>query len=265
MAEQTNSSSVVPFTVEFDPRSPYFLTNADNPGVLLVSEKLDNRNYHSSSCSMFLSLKARNKLGFIDGSLPLPTTTDPLFSPWSKCDTIVLSWMLNSLSLKIAQSVIHVDSSYALLLELKERFSQGNGPRIFELQTAISALRQDQNDVSTYFTILKILWDELLNYQPLPVCYCQGCKCNSSKVFAAHHHKNYVMKFLMGLTDAFDNVRGQILMMDHLPSINKTFSLVIQEKRQRLVSNRSISLASVESVVLAAKTDAGFKNFKANP
>ncbi|KAF5471378.1 hypothetical protein F2P56_008186 [Juglans regia] len=123
---------------------------------------------------ILMSVSVRNKLGFIDGSLDPPAKTDSLFSPWSKCDTIVLSWLLNSLSPKIAQSVIYVDSSRAMWLELKEIFSQGNGPRIFELQTAISALRQDQSDVSTYFIELK----------------------------------SYVMTFLMGLTDAFDAVRG---------------------------------------------------------
>lgn len=40
----------------------------------------------------------------------------------------------------------------------------------------------------------------------------------------------------MGLTNAFENVRGQMLMMDPLPSINKVFSLVIQEEKQKRVS-----------------------------
>ncbi|KAG6698883.1 hypothetical protein I3842_08G041700, partial [Carya illinoinensis] len=123
---------------------------------------------------------------------------------------------------------------------------------------------QEKNDVSTYFTDLKVLWDELLNYQPLPVCHCHGCTCNSSKIVAQNHHQTYVMTFLMGLNDVFDNVRGQILMMDPLPSINKAFSLVIQEERQRLVSHRNSSFASVESVALAAKSENSFRNFKGN-
>ncbi|XP_042944479.1 uncharacterized protein LOC122278348 [Carya illinoinensis] len=232
----TNSEKISHSAVESDRRSLYFLSNADHPGVLLVSEKLSNNNYHSWSQSMFLSSKACNKLGFIDGSFPIPAETDSLFAPWSKCDIIVLSWLLNSLSPKIAQSVIYVDSSYAMWLELEERFSQGNGLRIFELQNAISTLCQEQHDISTYFIELKVLWDE-----------------------------SYVMKFLMGLTDNFDNVRGQILMMDPLPSINKVFSLVIQEERQKLISSRCTSSAFVESVALATKGDTSFKTFKGNP
>ncbi|XP_040987810.1 uncharacterized protein LOC121235530 [Juglans microcarpa x Juglans regia] len=108
--------------VESNPQSPYFLTNVDHPGVLLVSEKLSN------------------------------TKVAVLFSSLSKCNTIVLSRLLNSLFSKIGQSVIYVDSSHVMWLELKERFSQGNRPRIFELQAAISALYQEHSDVSTYFT-----------------------------------------------------------------------------------------------------------------
>jgi hypothetical protein len=36
----------------------------------------------------------------------------------------------------------------------------------------------------------------------------------------------------MGLNDSFAQIRGQILLIDPLPSINKVFSLVIQEERQ---------------------------------
>ncbi|KAJ8632609.1 hypothetical protein MRB53_025945 [Persea americana] len=41
------------------------------------------------------------------------------------------------------------------------------------------------------------------------------------------------MQFLMGLNDSCAAVRGQILLMDPMPTINKVFSLVIQEEGQR--------------------------------
>jgi hypothetical protein len=37
----------------------------------------------------------------------------------------------------------------------------------------------------------------------------------------------------MGLNESFANIRGQILLIDPLPPINKVFSLVIQKERQR--------------------------------
>ena len=37
----------------------------------------------------------------------------------------------------------------------------------------------------------------------------------------------------MGLNESYGAVQGQILLLDPLPSINKFFSLVLQEERQR--------------------------------
>lgn len=45
------------------------------------------------------------------------------------------------------------------------------------------------------------------------------------------------MSFLMGLNDSHAQIRGQLLLLDPLPPINKVFSLVIQEERQRNVSS----------------------------
>ncbi|XP_023900878.1 uncharacterized protein LOC112012717 [Quercus suber] len=60
------------------------------------------------------------------------------------------------------------------------------------------------------------------------------------------------MQFLNGSNEAFSQVRTQILMMEPSPSIDKAFSLVIQEERQRALGfNGSVS---VDSTALAVKT-----------
>lgn len=77
-------------------------------------------------------------------------------------------------------------------------------------------LLQDQMSISSYYPKLKNLWDKLLNYRPLPSCSCGGLK-----VIAEYQQQEYVMKFLMELNDTFAHVRGQILLLDPLPPINK--------------------------------------------
>jgi hypothetical protein len=60
------------------------------------------------------------------------------------------------------------------------------------------------------------------------------------------------MQFLVGLKDQFSVVKTQILFIDPLPSLNKVYSLVIQEE-----SNHApiLSLPSDESNVLVNATD----------
>ena len=52
------------------------------------------------------------------------------------------------------------------------------------------------------------------------------------------------MAFLMGLNDNFSHVRGQILLIDLLPPINRVFSLIHQEEKQREVGITSVDPAS---------------------
>ena len=44
--------------------------------------------------------------------------------------------------------------------------------------------------------------------------------------------------FLDGFDDTYAAVRGQILLMDPIPSLNKVFSLLLQDEKQRQVGKR---------------------------
>lgn len=114
--------------------SSYFLHHNDNPGILLVSQLLSEDNYNSWSRSMRIALRAKNKLGFIDGSLSFSSnSTDPTHDAWHRYNDMMFSWILNYVSKKIAASCIYIDTAIALWADLKERFSQSNRPRIFQL------------------------------------------------------------------------------------------------------------------------------------
>jgi hypothetical protein len=96
------------------------------------------------------------------------------------------------------------------------------------LQKKIFVLAQGNNSVSAYYTQLKGLRDELLSFRPV-----SNCSCGGSKVLVEHNQQEYIFHFLMGLNEPFANIKGQILLIDPLPPINKVFSLVLQEERQR--------------------------------
>jgi hypothetical protein len=98
--------------------------------------------------------------------------------------------------------------------------------------------------VSTYYTRLKSLWDELNNFRSIP-----DCSCGALKILLDNKQHEYVMQFLMGLNDSFSHVRAQILMTEPLPSITKAFPLVVQEERQRNINIPSLS-STADSVAL---------------
>ncbi|KAL5548252.1 hypothetical protein UlMin_003483 [Ulmus minor] len=64
------------------------------------------------------------------------------------------------------------------------------------------------------------------------------------------------MSFLMGLHDSFTQVRGQLLLMDPLPPINKVFALISQEKHQRKVGIHTSSISGPASTMAFAVKNA---------
>lgn len=74
------------------------------------------------------------------------------------------------------------------------------------------------------------------------------CSCASSKAIQEHNH----LWFLVGLNDSYAHIRGQILLIDPLPAINKVFYVVLQEERQLSIS---INPPSHETVAMLARTN----------
>ncbi len=203
--------------------NPYYLHHGDSPGSVLVSLPLDGDNYHTWSRSMIMALTAKNKLGFVDGSITKPAPTASTYLPWIRCNTMVLSWIINSVSKDIAASVIYLNTAKEIWFDLKERFSQKNGPRIYQIQKSISTLSQENLSVSAYYTKLKALWEELNNYRPISACSC-GAQTSALEYF----QQESIFQFLMGLNDSYAHIRGQILLIDPMPPMNKVFSLLLQ-------------------------------------
>ena len=141
--------------------SPFHLTNGDNPGTALISEVLDGSNYDNWKIAMTIALDAKNKSAFIDGSLARPVESHQNFRIWSRCNSMVKSWILNSVSKQIYKSILRFNDASETWKDLEARFHITNIPRSYQLSQQIWSLQQGALDLATYFTNLKTLWDEL--------------------------------------------------------------------------------------------------------
>ena len=63
-SENTTTSSIT--------SSPYFLAPSDNPGVSITPVSLTGENYAEWALEMENSLRAKRKIGFINGTLLMP-------------------------------------------------------------------------------------------------------------------------------------------------------------------------------------------------
>ncbi|XP_022853468.1 uncharacterized protein LOC111374937 [Olea europaea var. sylvestris] len=213
---------------------------------------------------MIIALSVKNKLAFIDGTITKPDDSKAeLINAWIKNNNMVITWILNSISKEISASVIYASTAHEIWNDLKDRFQQKNGPCIFQLRRDLMNLTQDQSSVSVYFTKIKNIWEELSNYRP--TCSCGKCTCGGVKESNNYYQMEYMMAFLMGLHNSFSQIRGQLLLMYPLPSINKVFALVSQEENQRRINtdqNREATFAFKSNNV---KMTTGFEAYSNKP
>ena len=237
-----NSNSILP--------NPYFLSSSENPGNILVTQPLlGMRNYQSWSRAMILALTAKKKIGFVNGKVIKPNLDSPLYEDWESCNTMVLSWMINSMHVDVSSSIMYCETAREMWIELQNQFSQGNGPKIYNLQKQISHLCQNQMSVSEYYTKFKRLRDQLLNFEPLP-----ECSCGAMKLLSTSHNKAYVMRFLMGLNENYETLRSQILTYDPFPSMSKVYSLVLQEESHKNLGHEGSNSSQGDVVAMYANS-----------
>ncbi|KAF5469590.1 hypothetical protein F2P56_013652 [Juglans regia] len=270
-AEEPKSPTKSPFLDFNNIINPYRLDHGDNPSIPLVPDLLTTENYTTWSRAMCRALRAKNKLGFINGTLSKPkSNSDPLYDAWERCNNLVVSWLHNSINPSLKSSIALVDNAAQIWNELKDRFTQQNGHRIFQLKKALSGLQQDTDSVSIYFGKLKTLGDELGIYEPMP-----DCTRGKLAVLLVRYQRDCIIQFLMGLNDSFQVTRDQIMLMDPLPPLNKIFSMIQQQEMQHLMlsglpsadsmafSVKNTSYKSVSKPFSQPKRDRPFAKFKA--
>lgn len=169
---------------------------------------------------MRISLGVKDKLGLIDGTLKKLDKGTSDFAKWRKTYYKVRSWILGSLTKELVESFVYCSTARILWEELKDRFGESNGPRVYKIQREITSIQQGNDSLANYFNKLKRLWEDLNKLIPVPHCSCEDCKCDVSKKLEEIDFGTKTIHFLMGLNEAFDTVRNRILMQEPLPSAN---------------------------------------------
>ena len=145
---------------------------------------------------------------------------------------MVVFWLVHSVSTPIRQSIIWMDMVIDVWIDLKTRYSQGDLSRISDLQYEVVSLSQGDLSVTKYFTKLRIIWDELDNFRPYPVCVSQTkCTCFVASIISQRKCEDQAMQFLRGLNEQYHNIKSHVLLMEPIPPISKIFSLVAQHER----------------------------------
>ena len=92
------------------PNHPLYLHPNDHPGLILISKKLTGSdNYSTWKRSMMIALNAKNKLSIVNGDYQEPVSTSSLKALWDRTNDMVISWILNTISDQISNSLNFVN------------------------------------------------------------------------------------------------------------------------------------------------------------
>ncbi|KAB1226093.1 hypothetical protein CJ030_MR1G008041 [Morella rubra] len=69
---------------------------------------------------MLMALSAKNKVGLIDDSILKPLTSNSDYAIWLRCNNMVISWIINSISRDLTASIIFMELAYKIWSDLKE-------------------------------------------------------------------------------------------------------------------------------------------------
>ncbi|XP_037497816.1 uncharacterized protein LOC119371545 [Jatropha curcas] len=229
------------------------LHNSDHPNLSLVSVQLTGLDYMSWKRSMIIALRAKDKLRFINGTCARPTFGSPLYDKWMKADSMVISWILNSIAKNVVETFLYSDSAKDLWDQINHRFGESNGPLLYQVQKAICNLSQGNLSVVDYYTKMKKLWDELNCLKQLPVC-----TCGASSAMSNMESNDRLIQFLMGLNDTYETTRNQVLMMEPPPSISKAYSMIFnvaKQKKIQLSTNEITEIPAAMAVQTQRRTN----------
>ncbi|WVZ23544.1 hypothetical protein V8G54_002088 [Vigna mungo] len=224
--------------------SLYDLNPNDNLGNIITQEW---------ARAMRTSLRARRKWTFIEGTVVRPKEGTTELEDWWTVQSMLISWILNTIEPSLRSTISYAENAN-LWNDIKERFSVANGQRIHQLKSELAGCKQGGMTIVAYYGKLKILWDELANYDQITVCTCTGCTCDIPTKLEKRREEGKVHQFLMGLDDGiYGTVRSSLLTSDPLPSLNRVYSIIIQEERVRMITRAQEERGEIVGLAAHAK------------
>ncbi|KAF3777442.1 hypothetical protein EJ110_NYTH45761 [Nymphaea thermarum] len=108
---------------------------------------------------------------------PEPVQKVGKYTTWFKDNSLVMVWIVGTLSQDIANEVLHKESAKDMWDSLAATYSQArNETRIMQLHHDIHQMRQDGRPLHTYYSSLKSMFERLNSYFP-------ACKCEQQKAY----------------------------------------------------------------------------------
>jgi hypothetical protein len=174
-----------------------------------------------------LLLKAKGLEGFVKGESTEPQDkSSSEWKTWDATNSLVVAWMLSSMSTAIASTVDTIPTAAEIWKALANMYSgAGNVMLMVETEDRLHDLKQGERSVMDYVAELKRLWTDLDHYDPIDIP-------NPEYVLKIKKwiERRRVLQFLRGLNPEFEGRRATMFHQDTLPTLDEAISAIAREE-----------------------------------
>lgn len=189
---------------------------------------LDETNYSLWSQVMEMCIDARNKEGYLTGTVVKPPLGDPNYDTWVSDNHKVKSWLIDSMIPSLMKRFIRLGTAHEIWEALSKTFYDGSDEtRIFELNRKSFTTLQNGRPLSTYYNELIAIFQESDHRSTTQEVTVEGVTHLSTSMKRLRVHI-----FLSGLDSDFDQVRGEILRKE--PKLDLQSSCIWWSNKRRL-------------------------------
>ncbi|RVW79069.1 Retrovirus-related Pol polyprotein from transposon RE1 [Vitis vinifera] len=198
------------------------LGGSDSSPILITGHKLNGHNYLQWSQSVLLFICGKGKDEYLTGEAVMPETTEPGFRKWKIENSMIMSWLINSMNNDIGENFLLFGTAKDIWDAAKETYSSSeNTSELFQVESA----------------------------------YMTSAKESSHNIQANCGTKETVQVFL-GLNRELDDVRGRIMGIKPLPSLREAFSEVRREESRKkvMMGSKEQPAPTLDASALAARS-----------
>ncbi|RVW83044.1 hypothetical protein CK203_042497 [Vitis vinifera] len=221
------------------------LGGSDSSPILITGHKLNGHNYLQWSQSVLLFICGKGKDEYLTGEATMPETTEPGFRKWKIENSMVMSWLINSMNNDIGEIFLLFRTAKDIWDAAKETYSSSkNTSELFQVESALHDFRQGEQTVTQYYNTLTRYWQQLDLFET------HSWKCSDdATTYRKIVEQKRLFKFFLGLNRELDDVRGRIMDIKPLPSLREAFSKVRREesrkKVMRLMDSYALALMQI--------------------
>ena len=147
-------------------------------------------------------ISGKDKLGYINGDIPQPHSTNPTFRKWRTDNAIVKGWLINSMDPSLIGNFIQFPITKLVWDSIATTYFDGSDTsQAYDLRRCVTQLKQAGGSLEKYYNDFQGLWREIDFRRPNPM-ECEVDIHNYNLLF--QEDKVYV--FLDGLDDRLDKI-----------------------------------------------------------